>query len=347
MQLYLAFVYLLKLILRKFRKAFNLIPTFPFQALIDFDKYFNSKMDPPAVLYLGDSVIERIAEQDNDKRTLGQMVVDELLPDTCTAVISFSAYHISVYYELLKGFEVTRSHPKVVILPINIRSFSPQWDLQPRWQYKEEILALKKYRYSSAKIITRLFDDRYFVPKYLQNKYRNLKVNYPLTSLDTIGQIMDVIASKPTSEDARVFRKRQIFIFNYAHPLAEDHRKLVDLTRILDFLLSLGIKVFVYITPINMTAGIKYVGSGFQRQVLDNAQVVESVLRAYQTRSDFHYANWCMLFSSNLFFYDDLATEHINQDGRLKLAELISHEVHTLLGKFDNEEVGKKPLVNL
>ena len=332
MQIYLAVIYFLKVLLRQFRKNFKLIPSVPFHTLIKFNTYFNSD-EAPEVLYLGDSVVERIADQDTDRRSLGQMVIDEIAPNLNGAVISFSAYHISVYHAFLKSLEVTKKQPKIVILPVNIRAFSPQWDLQPRWQYKEELQALEVYRKSSSKVIKQLFDDRYFVPKYLQNKYRKITVNYPLSSFSTIGQFLDIIESRPKNENAQHFRKKQIFIFNYAHPLVTEHRKLIEITKTLNFLFNLGIKVFVYITPINIDAGVKYVGEKFKNQILSNIQTLENVLLPYERNNSFVYSNWCLEFPSETFFYNDLATEHLNQNGRLKLSKLILQEVNMLLAK--------------
>jgi hypothetical protein len=313
----------------------------PFQPLLKFDEFFNSETEHPEILYLGDSVVERIAKEDSDQRTLGQMVVAEMFPKYKVGVISFSAYHSVVYYALLKGLEVTKRRPKVVILPINIRSFSPQWDLRPRWQYKEELISFEAYRKSGAQIIRNLFDDRYFVPRYLQNKYRSTRANYPLSPYETIGQFLDTIASSPETEESRTFRKQQIFIFNYAHPLAVENRKLVAITEILNFLINSGIKIFIYITPINVDAGVKYVGEEIKNQILTNIHVVENVLSAYQRNSKFSYSNWCVKFSSDFFFYEDLATEHLNQNGRLKLAKLISHEVALLLNSDGEEKIDK------
>ena len=36
------------------------------------------------VLYLGDSVVERVSQSDTDRRTLGQMVADDLRVDVST-----------------------------------------------------------------------------------------------------------------------------------------------------------------------------------------------------------------------------------------------------------------------
>lgn len=330
MSLFLFLRYCGKLIIRKSKVFFGKIPPRSFKALINLNLFFNLNDSSPQILYLGDSVVERIANQDKDRRTLGTMVVDDLSPALSTGVISFSGYHMSVFYELLAALDVVKFKPQAVILPINIRSFSPQWDLQPRFQYEEEIRVLQKYRYSKAKVIENLYDERYIVPEYLQHKFRNTRITYPMSNLGVVGQFLDIVADEPEDEDAVRYRKQQIFIFNYGHPLAMEHRKLVKLTETLELLLDWKIKVFTYLTPINIDACVRYAGTDLYEQILKNIQVIDDVITPYKKNRDFHHFDWCTSLSSRMFFYDDLATEHLNQEGRLYLAKEISHEVRIL-----------------
>ena len=330
MNLYLALRYCIKLVVRRIKIIFHKIPSNPFNALLQLNLLYNSDAPPPPVLYLGDSVIERVANQDKDKRTLGKIVSDELSSHLPTGVISFSAYHMSIYCGLLSTLDATKHQPKIIILPINIRSFSPQWDFQPRWQYEEEQSVLKKYRQSGTRVIGRIYRDQYLVPEYLQYKFRNTRVDYPMSDLNTIGQFLDVISCESEDEKERINRKQQIFIFNYGHPLSKKHRKIFKLTEILNLLLDWKLKVVTYLTPINFDAGVRYVGPEFREQILKNVQVINDVILPYQKNGNLRYFDWCTSFPSKMFFYDDLATEHLNQEGRLHLAKKISHEVCVL-----------------
>jgi hypothetical protein len=64
---------------------------------------------------------------------------------------------------------------------------------------------------------------------------------------------------------------------------------------------------------------------------LTNNVRVLSNLAAAHARPGLKFADWSCSFDPGCFFSEDLATEHINQNGRLELARRIVNEVSTLL----------------
>ena len=95
------------------------------------------------VLYLGDSTIERIAHQDDDRRAITEML-DAHLGGGVLGV-SHSAYHPTMYKWLSRLFEVLPGKPRLVIIPVNLRSFSPVWEYHPEYQFTEEIERIDTY----------------------------------------------------------------------------------------------------------------------------------------------------------------------------------------------------------
>jgi hypothetical protein len=113
----------------------------PYPELTQLIELFNSAKPTPEVLYLGDSVVERISKYDVDTRTLGTMVGDCLQGKLSVAYIAHSAYHLRIFYGFIQVIKTLKRRPHVIILPINLRSFSPQWDLNPVWQLEPERLS--------------------------------------------------------------------------------------------------------------------------------------------------------------------------------------------------------------
>ena len=107
-----------------------------------FDQQNESAAD---ILYFGDSVLQRISRDDKDIKTLSEMVARRLEPVYKTCILAHSAYTPRIFLALSQVFKIMRNCPKLVILPINIRAFSPQWDCRPHWQFEREILALRKF----------------------------------------------------------------------------------------------------------------------------------------------------------------------------------------------------------
>src|SRR5688500_7661811 len=69
----------------------------PFAELIALHAAFDAARRVPDVLYFGDSVVERLSHHDDDRRTLGQMVGDELGSSKQTFALSHSAYHSQIF----------------------------------------------------------------------------------------------------------------------------------------------------------------------------------------------------------------------------------------------------------
>jgi len=306
-----------------------------YEKLVTLDKLFNGT-EFPEIILLGDSVMERITHEDADARDLGKMVTD-LFRDAGRSCIpiSGSAYHMLVYDGFIRAMQTRSCFPLVIVLPVNIRSFSPQWDLQPYWQFNDEIKVLNKYCETHGKEIGRLRRKKHENISLREKRiFRDTAVNYPLSLMNRIGQFVDVIESRPQEKAEILKRKREILIFHYSYPLIPQHRKVIALDQILNTLYEHRIKLLIYLTPINFRAGERLVGPGFGSQLAENVEVLSNLIASH-ARPGLKFADWSCSFDSSYFFSEDLATEHINQNGRLELARMITNEVITLLETKD------------
>lgn len=297
----------------------------PYPELAKLAANYDSRRKAPEILYLGDSVLERISWNDRDKRTLDRMVAGRLAGRRRLLCISHSAYHLKVYYHLLQILKVTHQKPELVILPINMRSFSPQWDLNPAWQFDEEIDALKKYIETPARQIPILGKTTDSVPLFDAEKM--VEVKYPFTELNHLGEFHDLIQSSPTTEDEKHYRKKQIFIYHYLHPLTRANPKALFLSGIMELLLELNVALLMYITPINYQGGERYVGDGFVERVRENIGLLRDLSAPFPGNNAARFLDLSEALSSDYFFHADEATEHLNQHGRARLAETIANEV--------------------
>lgn len=296
----------------------------PYAELQKIKNCFDGDNEFPLVLYFGDSVVERISRDDINQSTLGELVT-EYIKDIPACCISHSAYNPKIYYYLLSSLEKMKGYPKIVILPINLRCFSPQWDLNPKWQFENEIRIIKAYLKNPAKEISGLYEEE--KAPSLMNAFYSIPVTYPETSLRKIGQFQKIIETPYTTEDERVFRLKHIFIFHYMHLLFPDHPKLTYLRRILDLLMKRGIQAVIYVTPINYQAGQKYAGDMFLEIIKANCLTIKNTLESRLKSQNFSYNNFSQIFTSEKFFNMNCATEHLNENGRMELAKMIASDV--------------------
>ena len=294
--------------------------------MIPLNDFFNRREWPPKILYLGDSVLERTSSDDKDKTLLGEMLKTELFDLGRVEYLSHPGYHLDVYYHLLRAVAQMKDRPEWVILPINLRSFSPTWYQNPLWRFDQTIEILKQYIADPSKPMAE-------IPSLSEKDvsfeaFDAMAVHFPQSALRTIGQFRKLIKAKPRDVPAQRARLKEIFLFHYLYVLDPTHPFLTFLRQITKLSQSEGIALFLYFTPINFEAGTRCLGEFFVSRVCENKQKIRKVLDA--TPLAVHWRDYSMLFGSDHFFTPNNATEHLRGSARQELAQTIAAEVRTV-----------------
>jgi hypothetical protein len=224
--------------------------------------------------------------------------------------------------------EGTKQRPRLIILHINARSFSPQWHLDPQWQFEEEISFLESYATNRSQPlpVTRPFEP---TPEAIA-RYRDIEVVYPETSFQRIAQFRDLIESSPATEEEKGLRRRQIFIFHYMHRLSPSHPMLLELRELLRRVKEMGISTYLYLTPVNHEAGLRLVGPTFSEVRGKNAKTIGELVAPFERDGTVRFEDLGALLGSESFFHRDLSTEHLNYDGRCALSDRIVSSANAL-----------------
>ena len=297
----------------------------PPHSIVKLIEYFASLEPAPDVLYLGDSVVERVSRNDRDTRTLGDMVSLCLNGRLTVGSISRTGYHMGVFRGVVRALAAMPTWPKMVVFPVNMRTFSPQWDLRPMWQYDEEINSLENCAASLLESVEAIAERAEGDAELVH--FDNVRVRYPMTTLSSIGEFRDVIARRHGSAEMKRFRLRQIFIFHYLHDLVPDHRRIVALRDLLSTVDAMGVRALAYISPVNFAAGIRRVGAEFEELFGANVARVCEVIMPFEESGRVRLQDWSVAFDSRSFFHEDEPTEHLNEVGRMNLAGKIAEEV--------------------
>lgn len=301
----------------------------PFPELTYLIGTYDRESHAPDVFCMGDSVWERLSRDDVDQRNIGQMLRDALHNTLDVAFITHSAYNLRIYLNLIKALERMKNRPGYMVLPINLRSFSPQWFLNPLWQFARENQVLEEY-YASPEMNIPVIEPVVEYPG-LYNSFDATPVNYPLSEFKTVREFRELIASVPVEEEHIFFRIRQIFVFHYMHPLVETHPLLQYLDEALRRLAEMKTKTFVYITPINHQAGLRFCGEDFLTRVALNTRTVYEVVARHQVEGLPVCKDYGTLLPSEYFFHPDNATEHLNESGRHILVEQLKSELISMM----------------
>ena len=301
-------------------------------------EHFDSYDFGPDILFLGDSTVLKASNYDEDKRSTAEMLANDFKGKASVLELSHRAYHMDVFFHLLRTFEITRFKPRLVIIPINMRSFSPQWYLRPNWQFSSEIELLSSYCSGN-----RL---RLYYRKQKSNKhYKKLSVEFPLSNIRTIGEFEALRLNKPDSNVLQEIRKKELFIYFYLYPIFETHPRLIQLRETIRLSKILGCKILYYITPVNIEAADRSVGKKFDGHFSDNLNTVKDVFMEEKGRvlntgeieihqypdSSCYCVDYSRELGSDCFFHTESIDDHLNQKGRGFIAKSVGEIVQQVL----------------
>uniref|UniRef100_Q07IR4 SGNH/GDSL hydrolase family protein n=1 Tax=Rhodopseudomonas palustris (strain BisA53) TaxID=316055 RepID=Q07IR4_RHOP5 len=290
----------------------------PFPALTTLIEHYGSGGAAPDLLLLGDSVSERIANEDADRRTLHQMMIDRVTSARSCLAISHTAYQPAIYRDLMEALARLPRSPHVVMLPINPRAFSPQWHGSPLWALDQERAAIRAHLADPDQPIAPIADveagDGFF------DQFDQTRVRLQLSSLTRNGDLR-AISLVPTDNPAeQKVRYRELFAWHYAYAFDESHPKLLALRDAITLIGKMNATAVCYLTPINVEAGLDVHGRRFQDVAAALAERIARALAPALDAGGHRFADLSAALGREFFFKNNLATEHLNARGRDKLA---------------------------
>ena len=271
------------------------------------------------IVYFGDSTAIDVGDADNDRRNLPAMLM-ELLPGWRVHPICGRAYQSEVF-EPYCGYLLGRDHlPGAVILPINLRAFSPTWDRKPQWQFEKAKYLLRHESVASRVLLPALATFR------AVNLSPILPADYakaPLLAGDQLlGTVADLDGVDRNRDPESFFRLH--FAAHYLYPLTADHRKVAALVRTARLLREAGARAFFYITPIDCETGEHYLGPDFSEGVRQNVDVIQAAL-AEEGAEALDLS--CSLPAERFVVYRQQLHEHLDEVGRGAVAAQVAARV--------------------
>jgi dienelactone hydrolase len=309
--------------------------------ILRLDAYLADRAD---VIYFGDSTLTYPLGQ----VTTGE-ILQEMLPNRTVGEIAHPAYNLDLYLHYTKyilrsargqpalsrskGLRPTR--PRVIIMPINMRSFSPEWELRPGYQFEEvkKTLALGPLL---SRILSRSLEILgAFQSPISQAAFLNTTVyngDTPvgtvadferLTEQDALGELQrstefayhDVL---PSEDDAGAMG--QALIYRYMSGLKEDHRQLRAMREIARLGDRADVAILFYITPINYQQGQRFVGDAFRTSLRGKIDRVQSVLADERDTPLLDLG-----FDLEAFAFVDM--EHLREGGKTYVAEQLARAI--------------------
>lgn len=275
---------------------------------------------PPPVLVLGDSVMERVSWHDADTRTLGRMIADACQP-VRVCVAARRSYHPVLFLALLDLLARLPGRPAQIVLPVNLRCFSPQWNLNPIWQFGEELRRIRSLPAERATAFTPL---KALAPEDLPGpwaEFQALPLTMPGLDSRNMGEFYRLSKKQRIEGEEGRPRTAELFRVHYQYSLDDGHRQLRALADIRDAAATLGSRLLVYLTPVNHRSGTLLAGSAWEQTLLSHAAKVRQIFEGHPG-VDFH--DWSRRFGPEAFFHANDPTEHLAETARKDLSAELS-----------------------
>jgi len=272
------------------------------------------------VLYLGDSVIGSFHPADADRRDIAAMVQDRLPPGS-VGLADRHGYDLDMFREFTDYVARQPQKPKRIVIPINLRSFSPAWDRRPQYQGEFEKLRLRHGDLLACAWSRPL------------SSFKLLRLN-PISQqefLETpvfrgtarVGTIRDF--DNPSYAVFSEEKLRNKFVLDYLYPLARDHRKIRSMLAIEESCRRSGIAPLFYVSPVDVESGTRSVGPEFKETIASHTKLLRELLAERQVPLLDLSAS---LDASTFDWRDRLyPNEHLKEKGRRFLADEIAKRV--------------------
>lgn len=234
------------------------------------DAAYGSTGRAPEVLYLADSSSMVVSWDDRSQRPVAALVASGVRPRG-TCVVGQFGYHAGVYRAVLRALAAMPRRPRVVLVPINLRQFSPQWAGNPNLAFSAEIESFEAYAASGgARIpVVEPFPLRRPWMKMSPDadawsRHVSLAVDVPGRAERTVGELIDLTFSSPATPEAAADRFQALYAFHYAMPVAADHPRVAALADVFRLGESIGTTVVAWCNPVNHERGAELVGDRFE-----------------------------------------------------------------------------------
>lgn len=282
--------------------------SFPGDRLKELNNYLKQNYD---IFLFGSSVINHSNIKDIDTRSISQML-QSMQRNHKIANISRGAYELNIFSHFFEYITKCNSKPELYIFEINLRSFSPEWDRRPEYQFEKEIAILKSPNLEF--IYHMLSDYNYNFETITQNEFNQTPVYKWQTQ---IGLVKDFTFEESPVTDLGTKKK---LIFFYLYKLDETNSKIDSLKRLITISKNNKTKLLFYLTPIDWEAGQEYLPNDFEEITSKNILLIKSIL----LNNKMPFLDLSYSLGSSFFSYDKYPNEHLNENGRFFVANELS-----------------------
>ena len=288
-----------------------------FPELLNLKKFLTEARD---VLYLGDSVLLTNSTTDTDKRLIPE-ILQALSPKCKIGTIAHPVYHLDLYYYFIKMI-MKHDFKGTIIVPINIRSFSTEWNDRPEYSFDREKFLIYASTVSFGNVLK-----AFYFPLQVLKGFDLFKMSEAQFLKTTVYNWDKPVGDVSYFENGDRFRTvsdnnmRDKLIYHYMNPLKLTAPRLASLKKIIKLTQNSQTKIVFYITPVDYQTGIRYLGKEFDERIEKNLSRFRDLADSEGTTIlDFSHS----LVQNGFIWKDNLyPNEHLSDLGRNFVADAL------------------------
>ncbi len=277
------------------------------------------------IAYLGESSNHAVADDEEDKRFISDMLQD-LLPDNRVCNMDKDACHAGIYYDILRN--IPKDNPvRVAVVTVNLRSFSAEWiysSLEVALQkeqvfmkpapalYKRILLAFKGYNHWSEK-------ER---EAKVRHSLQHQSFEHPAIHYRTAAEWDLALCDSLIASGADIWMATH-YVKAFACQIDESNPRIKDLDRIVILCRKRGWQPVFLMLPDNEEQMASMVGPALVDLLRRNGNFIEQ----RYSQMGVTVVN-CQGMVADCNFRDrDFPTEHYRQEGREAIANALYNAI--------------------
>jgi hypothetical protein len=285
----------------------------PFERRDGIEKDFAEHV---SILHFGDSVARHVAAADRDRRTLPAMLQDRM-GDVRIGTSQGDGSSMELYEAFVRYVAGREGRPARVLIPINLRSLSQEFDPRPEYQFRSDRLRLRfgdEVALGLEKPLS-LWKIYPLNPRS-REQYLSLPVEVDGQQVASVRDLLTGNRSIPGREQVP-----SQFAFRYQYSLTPEHPKIRAMERIVEVCRGAGMEPLFYIYPIDVESGEGLLGPSFRERVEKNVSTIRGRMEARRTKMlDLSRE----LGSSHFDWKPGFPNEHLSETGRQRVADALA-----------------------
>lgn len=278
----------------------------------------------PDVVLLGESVLSFVGAHDHDRRTVPAMVADALGPSVSVVAVHGGGYHADLLAAFVELLAHRRHRPRVVVAALWVRGRLRPWVVHPRFGHVDAVRRLRALDPATPP---------WRVRGSLRRGGAEAFADFHRTPYATLlgpGTVGDYAVPLRGSELIGQERLRRLYAYHHGGELVPGDPDVAAFTRLGSSLRALGSPYVVYQAPVSVITGTEVLGEAFRDRVEQNFRVADDALRAGTGAPTPVLQTGCA-FDPEEFLDPSDGSEHLNEHGRRRLADLLVAQVRARL----------------